>query len=63
VEDDDKIEPMWGRADMEAACKFLEGIMSANDAVVKGGKKLWRSWAIHDAFVAGVHHARKGIVK
>jgi hypothetical protein len=63
VEDGDKMEPMWGQADMEAASEFLDGIQSMNDAVVRGGRKLWRSWAIHDAFVAGVLHARKGIIK
>lgn len=44
--------------DLQAADAFRDTLLSQADAT-RWGAPLWHGWAIFDAFLAGVDHARR----
>lgn len=44
--------------DLQAADAFRNTLIERSDAM-RGGAPLWHGWAIFDAFLAGLDHARR----
>lgn len=47
--------------DLNAAAAFRDSLIECPDAMGAGNAPLWYGWAITDAFLAGMDHARKQI--
>lgn len=49
--------------DLEAANSFRDSLVPKADGFANGHAPLWHGWALFDAFLAGMDHARQSQTK